>query len=299
MWGRGKSGVTPSVPPMTRIKDRPRPAESDSAMLNAYDRDQLRQRFRSARPFPHIVIDQFLEPAAAAAVAASYPTFATAQSMGTSFRAVNEQKKVQITDPTRFPEPVQRLNQELASARFLDDLAYITGIPKLLADDKLVGGGMHVSGPGGRLDVHVDFNYNEESHLHRRLNILIYLNPVWQPAWGGEIELWDEQVKECGQRLLPALNRCVIFETTNKSYHGVRPITAPVGIERKSFAGYYYTAEAPAGWDGQKHSTLFRARPDERLRGYLLMPAERIRNEIREGLFRVRRKVKKLLLGAK
>jgi hypothetical protein len=252
-------------------------------MINRYDRDELRERFRSARPFGHIVFDDFLEPAAAEQVAGSYPDFATALGMGVSFRGVSEHRKVQVTDSSRFAPPVRQLNEALASPRFLADLSYITGIPDLLADPQLSGGGMHLTGPGGRLDVHVDFNLHEQSQLHRRLNILLYLNPVWQEDWGGQIELWDPEVRHCGLRLAPRLNRCLVFETTPTSYHGVRPISAPPGVTRKSFAAYYYTQQPPAGWKGQKHSTVFRARPDEWLRGHLLMPAARLRQQMRAG----------------
>jgi Rps23 Pro-64 3,4-dihydroxylase Tpa1-like proline 4-hydroxylase len=105
------------------------------------------------------------------------------------FQAVNERKKVQISDASRFPPAVRKLHEALASPEFLADVSYITGIPRLLADPKLAGGGIHVTGPHGRLDVHVDFNLMEANGWHRRLNILVYLNPVWKPGWGGEIEL--------------------------------------------------------------------------------------------------------------
>jgi hypothetical protein len=267
------------------------------AMLRPYDKDELRRQFQSAQPYPHLVIENFLEPSAAEEVARSYPTFDTAVSMGFQFNALNEQRKVQVTDAARFPAPVARLNQALSSPGFLKDLEYITGIPHLLADARLAGGGMHLTGPGGRLDVHVDFNFDETIKLHRRLNILVYLNPVWQQGWGGEIELWDKDVKHCGQRLLPILNRCLIFRTDETSYHGVSPITGPPGVERKSFAAYYYTREPPANWSGQVHTTVFKARPDEKLRGYVLMPVQKLRDELRRGLRRVKSRVKKMLIG--
>src|SRR5262249_15689574 len=144
---------------------------------------------------------------------------------GHAFKSVNEREKVQITDVRLFPEPVARLNAALASPEFLSDLSYITGISGLLADDQLVGGGIHVTGPGGRLDVHVDFNYVESRRLHRRLNLLLYLNPMWEEQWGGQIQLWDKLVTECRQAFAPTLNRCVIFETSDISFHGVAPVT--------------------------------------------------------------------------
>jgi hypothetical protein len=66
----------------------------------------------------------------------------------------------------------------------------------------------------------------------------------------------------------------VVFETSEISFHGVTPITCPPGYTRQSFAAYYYTREAPASWSGVDHSTIFRARPNERFRGRVLMPIE-------------------------
>jgi hypothetical protein len=177
-------------------------------------------------------------------------------------------------------------------------MEYITGIPGLLADDQFEGGGMHVTGAGGRLDVHIDFNYQETRQLHRRLNILLYLNEGWQPGWGGEIELWDKDVMKLLKSISPVLNRCLVFETTEISYHGVRPITAPASVCRRSFAGYYYTKEPPAHWTGKNHSTIFRARPDERLRGMVLMPAEHLRRRLVQTVRAMARRVKKTVMGA-
>lgn len=259
--------------------------------------DELRHQFQTAEPFRHLSIDEFLEPDFAAEVSAAYPSFETALERGYSFNYVNERKKVQVTDSARFPEPVARLHEAISSQEFRDQLSEVTGIPRLLADAELIGGGMHVTGPHGRLDVHVDFNYVADRQIHRRLNILIYLNPQWRYDWGGEVELWDRDVRRCYQALRPMLNRCVIFETSEISFHGVAAVTCPEGHERKSFAAYYYTREAPAGWDGTEHSTVFRARPDERLRGYVLMPAEKIQRAVSMRVDRVKHRFRRLIGG--
>lgn len=264
-------------------------------MINTLDRDALRAQFRNAKPFPHIVIDNFLRPEAAAEVAASYPTFEQAQAQGFTFNFVNEQRKVQITDSKKFPDPVRRLNEAISSPEFRADLEYITGIPNILADDQLVGGGMHLTGSGGRLDVHVDFNRIEDRKLFRRLNILIYLNPSWKEEWGGHIELWDKDVKQCHARCVPALNRCLIFQTSEISYHGVARVTAPPNMARHSFAAYYYTTEPPPNWDGASHSTIFRARPEEKFRGLVQMPVEKLKRELHAQIGRGKRKLKSLL----
>ena len=215
--------------------------------IQPLDREVLRQQYRTARPFPFVKIESLVDPAFAREVAAAYPTFETATARGRQFQSVNERKKVQITDVRFFPESVAQLNAALASPQFLADLSYITGIPALLADPELVGGGIHVTGPGGRLDVHVDFNYIESRKLHRRLNLLLYLNPVWDEQWGGHIQLWDKDVTACEAAFAPALNRCVIFETSAISFHGVTPVTLAAPIPRQSFATYYYTTRSSTG----------------------------------------------------
>jgi hypothetical protein len=257
------------------------------------DRDSLRRQFMSAKPFPYIKIDSFIDPTFAKEVAAAYPPFDEALKSGKSFKAVNERKKVQISKAAIFAPPIARLNDMLAAPDFMDDLSFVTGIPKLLADEELNGGGIHMTGPGGRLDVHVDFNFLEERSLHRRLNLLLYLNNDWPEAWGGQIQLWDQNVKHCIEEFAPKFNRCVIFETNEISYHGVVPISPNATAPRISFATYYYTKEAPEHWTGHSHSTIFKARPNEVVRKMVLMPGAQIREQAISGA----RRLKRLLAG--
>jgi hypothetical protein len=264
-------------------------------LISPFNREELRRQFMHAVPYPFVTVDSFLDHAFAKELAAAYPSFEAALAKGKTFKAVNEKKKIQITDTGRFPEPVAKLNELLAAPAFLADLSYVTGIPNLLADSELIGGGMHMTGPGGRLDVHVDFNYIEKRKLHRQLNLLLYLNPVWDESWGGHIQLWDKDVKKCEHSFLPVLNRCVIFQTNEISYHGVNPVTPAAPYPRISFATYYYTREAPSNWKGDVHSTIFRARPQERLRKYVLMPAELMQRRILSGAQHLKHSVKKII----
>jgi hypothetical protein len=261
-------------------------------MLQALDREQLRQDFVNGKPFPYVKIDNFIDPAEAEAISVAYPEFALATEAGLTFSTVNERKKVQITDASQFPPCIAKLNALLASAEFLDELSYITGIPGLLADERLIGGGMHITGPGGHLDVHVDFNYIADRKLHRRLNLLLYLNSPWEESWGGQFQLWDRDVKRCEVSFAPILNRCVIFETSEISYHGVLPVSSNALSPRKSFATYYYTSDAPRHWMGVSHGTIFKARPNEKLKGAVLMPVEAARRKINALVGRLKDRVK-------
>lgn len=260
-------------------------------LINHFDRDALRQQVRTSRPFPFFSIDNFLVADFAEQVAASFPSFRDAANQGKTFAAVNERHKIQITDKTKFPKPILALHDILSSPDWLDTMSYVMDIPELLADQTLAGGGIHETGPRGHLDVHIDFNYLEDQQLHRRLNILIYFNHDWNPEWGGNIELWDKDVKVCHHSFAPIFNRCVVFETNEISYHGVTAVKCPEHISRKSFAAYYYTKAAPAGWTGKAHSTIFKARPNERYKGLVAMPMEKIARPLKRLWRRLKAKV--------
>ncbi len=250
--------------------------------INPFDIERLRHSVSAAEPFPFFSIDNFLETSFAEEVLASYPTYEDALKTGKSFKAVNEKGKVQLTDSNAFAPAVRKLNDVLASPDWLDILSHVMNIPKLLPDDQLIGGGIHQTGPRGHLDVHIDFNFIQERNLHRRLNILIYFNKDWRKEWGGNVELWDKDVRVCKHSFSPIFNRCVVFETNEISFHGVTAVKCPEGNSRKSFAAYYYTVEAPIGWDGTSHTTVFRARPNEISKRWFGMPLENLQRFLQQ-----------------
>lgn len=263
---------------------------SVSGLIRNFDVDALARQYRGARPTHYFSVDEFLEPAFAREVAAAYPSFENALRWGgKEFARLNEDIKVQVTDAARFPEPVRRLHEVLSSDAFLRAMTEITGIEDLMADPDMQGAGMHLMGPSGYLGVHADFNYLREKKLFRRLNILVYLTPDWPQGWGGEFELWDPAVRRCLQVIPPAFNRCMVFNTTEESFHGVRAIRCPNGLTRNSFAGFYYTVSPPANWNGRHHGTIYRARPEEWRKRYVQMPIESVFEHAREARRAVRR----------
>ncbi|MEM9989964.1 MAG: 2OG-Fe(II) oxygenase, partial [Pseudomonadota bacterium] len=105
-----------------------------------------------------------------------------------------------------------------------------------------------------------DFNHHKPMNLERRVNVLIYLNDDWQPDYGGQLELWDAEMKTCVQSVVPLANRCAMFTLSEHSYHGnPQPVNHPEGTTRKSIALYYYTAT----WDEKQRplTTQFKTRP--------------------------------------
>lgn len=243
--------------------------------LNDIDFEALKAKCQNAPSFPHFCLDNFLEESFANEVHNSFPSYQEAERLGKSFSAVNEKKKIQITDSNKFPPSIYKLHELLASEDFVKMVSELMGIDNLIADPTMMGGGIHETNAGGHLDVHVDFNYNENLGLHRRVNLLVYFNKDWHEDYGGYLDLWDKDVKNCLGSYAPIFNRIAGFATNEISWHGVTPLTCPADRLRKSFAVYYYTKEAPAGWDGVVHSTIFRPRPSEHFKGNIAMPAEK------------------------
>ena len=243
-------------------------------MLRALDTTALAEAFASAEPFPHVVIDDLLTPEARAEVLAALPRYEDAAQVGHQFETVNEHRKVQVTDQAKLPEPLQRLLRELHGPQWLQTLYDITQVPALECDERLIGGGLHMTGRRGRLDVHADFNYLPDIERFRRLNLLLYLNDEWPAEYGGQLELWDQQMKTCHHVVEPKVGRCVIFATSTTSFHGTRRVTCPPDRARTSFALYYYSHVPPPGFNDEFHGTVFHARPNEWFKGKVLMPLE-------------------------
>ena len=246
-------------------------------------------------PFQYFNADGALAPAFAEEIYAAYPSYHEAKAMGREFAAVNEKLKTQITDWRKFPAPILELHRVLASPEFVARVEQMFGIPNLLADPDLDGGGIHETNSGGHLDVHVDFNVIPAKQWHRRVNLLFYFNKDWREEYGGYLDLWDPQVKNRVAYFQPAFNRVAGFATGSHSWHGVTPVTCPPGMMRRSFAVYYYTTEPPAEWDGTEHSTIFKARPTEWVKGRVAMPVENALRLVRGGISSVKSGIKRFI----
>ena len=223
-------------------------------LANKYKSDYV-----SASPFPHIVIDNFLPEEVLNQVLKEFPD--PKKIDWVKFNNVQE-KKLASSGEEQISYFTRSLIHQLNSSVFINFLEELTEIKGLIPDPHLWGGGLRQIEKGGLLKIHADFNWYAKLRINRRLNILIYLNKDWKEEYGGHIELWNKDMTKCEQKILPLFNRCVIFSTTDNSYHGhPEPLTCPGGWTRKSLALYYYTSNGIE--DTQIHSTNFKTRPGE------------------------------------
>jgi 2OG-Fe(II) oxygenase superfamily len=212
----------------------------------------------NAKPFPHIVIDNFFDPDLVDQILGEFPTPGEIQWQ--KFDSAQEIKLASAAEAS-FGPATRLLLYHLNSITFLEFLSSVTGIDNLIPDPRFDGGGLHQIVRGGKLGIHADFNKHRDYGLDRRLNLLLYLNKDWREEYGGQLQLWDREMTQCEAKVLPVFNRVVVFGTTDFTYHGhPDPLQCPEGMTRKSLALYYFSNGRPADEISGEHSTLFRAR---------------------------------------
>ena len=201
------------------------------------------KEFSTASPFPHCVIDDLFDGSLIDEIVNEFP------SVSDPIWESSNQEQIQVklrsnwgTDEDISPA-TRSVVHFLNSGAFMKRLSVICGIDKLISDPYYTGGGLNCTRPGGLLDVHVDGNWHHAMGVHRRLNAILYLNKEWQTAWGGQLELWDRELSHCVTSIEPRMNRLIVFETHDFTFHGhPTPLACPSDEARKSLILYYYTA---------------------------------------------------------
>ena len=224
----------------------------------------LAAEFQAGRPFRHVVIDDFLVPEIAEAMLAEFPGCPDPSGLKDEFGEPNP--RTTIADVRSLGGVYAALDQAIQTPAFLGAMEALAGIEGFRYDPGYFGGGTHESFSGAGLDPHCDFNVHPQTGQRRRVNVLVYLNKDWDPAWRGSLCLhsnpWDPEHDHISE-VVPVFNRCIIFETSDTSWHSVLPVSLPDDkrhFSRKSFALYLYTDVLPGERKLIEHSTIYAQR---------------------------------------
>ena len=217
----------------------------------------LRSQFETAEPYQHLVMDDFLKLDISDSLLDHFPT---REEFDIHWDGMNEQKSEGSGFENWHPD-FMKVKEMVMSKEFCDWVGKITGVENSIVTDDKLGCGLHLGQDGSFLDVHVDFNMHHNINKFRRLNLLIYLNKDWKPEYGGHLEMWDKDMKNCVQKVSPDFNRAVIFETSSFSWHGYGKVSLPPEMRRRSFYSYFYTDEQ--GNQKSYRDTTFKTRPED------------------------------------
>jgi Rps23 Pro-64 3,4-dihydroxylase Tpa1-like proline 4-hydroxylase len=215
-------------------------------------------------PFPHSIIDNFLKDEILEELLTNVNNLKDedADSKYIFKKDLNQYSKYCFSKHNC--DFINKLFIELNSDEFISHIEKLTGIKKLIRNDiTLLGAGINRIKNGGYLKCHTDFNsyYKDNIKLDRRINLIIYLNPNWKNEYNGDLKLFDIKKKTYTKTISPIMNRCVIFNTSNKSVHGHPvPLNVPDNISRQSISVYYYTENENGELDFEgdyEHDTIW------------------------------------------
>ncbi len=220
----------------------------------------LNEEYINNKPFPHIVIDNFLKENICKQIEKSFPNHN--EDFWLKYNNPVERKLLYNHLDSAMPLNIKDLLISLNEPWFLNLLENLTGIRNLRSDPKFHGGGMHCTKRHGKLDVHVDYSIHPEMNYERRINLILYLNSDWESDYGGHLEFWDTDIKHCIKSIEPKFNRAVIFNTSDISFHGhPNPLMCPENKCRKSLAWYFLTE--PQDGVTERYRAKFVARPND------------------------------------
>ena len=157
-------------------------------MINRLEVSKLKSQFVKGQPFHHTVIDNFFDDETAISLSREFPSYDS--DVWYVYNNPLENKKACNTW-NLFPRNLYSTFCYLNSPSFISKLQKITGIKKLYPDVGLHGGGLHMHGKGGKLNVHLDYSIHPKLKLQRKLNLIVYLAENWNPDWKGQLEFWS------------------------------------------------------------------------------------------------------------
>lgn len=241
------------------------------------DREQLREKFKTSTGVAqHAVVDDLLPHDIAQRLSEEFPDLGEMRLLSSIRERKHTSKDVGpkgslLADATySFQHP--------SVIALLED---ITGIPNLIGDPYLYAGGVSAMTKGHYLHPHIDNSHDSKRETYRRLNLLYYISPSWQPRYGGNLELWALSGKRLSHRVeLPSsFNRLVIMNTNRTSYHSVSEVQAD--LRRLCISNYFFSLESPEAHD-YFHVTSYKGRPERPVQRAILAGDSKARTALRK-----------------
>jgi Rps23 Pro-64 3,4-dihydroxylase Tpa1-like proline 4-hydroxylase len=208
---------------------------------------QYAESFKHAKPFRHVYIDNFLPDEIAQQLAAEFPGPSDIPwERGGDRATLQTMHKLGHSNEQHFPPLIRHVMQQFNGSTFIRFMTTLTGQAGLIVDPHFRGCGLHSTGRGGKLMIHADKSRHPNKKVDQVFNMIYFLNPGWDEAWGGHLELWDSELKQCESRITPTFNRAAFFLTGTNTYHGhPHPLECPENRRRNSLAIYYYLIDRP------------------------------------------------------
>ena len=200
--------------------------------------------FKNAKPYPHIILDNFLEENFFLNL--NIESFSIQKYRNDHLDTFLERNKSNSRNVDLSYE-IKKLVNELNSEKFLTNLRKLTGMKELFQTS--VGNtalsNYHEMYNSGFVGTHVDHSSEPKTGLPHVLNILIYLTKGWDKSWGGSTILANKNGKKIEKIIDYIPNRAVIFLHTPFSFHGVQELKNNLKKRSSVYVDYYSTSKKP------------------------------------------------------
>ena len=234
---------------LNNIKEKITPQKISVVLQNANRTGSYLQ----AQPFPHIALDNFFPSNVLKALQIEIPDVLD-RKVGEQcildancYKTDNRFRVSTFSNISSFGPATVAMFSFLQSDSFIAFIEKLTGISDLTPDLTFADAGIQHTQPGGYRSIHADGNYDKVKNAHRRVAVHVYLNAKWKPSYGGQLELWSSDLKQCQASILPALGRLVIMSSTDFTYHGQQtPLNTPVDRAQKSLVINFHTNDRPS-----------------------------------------------------
>ena len=227
---------------------------ADVAARLRRDAARLQVEWAASAPVRHFVVDDLLPPDEARALGAAIPPSDRLMLK----KSLREQKRVGV-DVRRYDPIIGAGLFAFQQPAVLAAVEEITGLQAMAPDPTLYASGISVMAKGDYLRPHLDNSHDGDQRLYRVINLLFYVSPDWDPRKGGNLELWDDDVRQANV-IECRFNRLAVMATNRHSWHSVQKVLA--AQPRICFSNYYFSPVSPEG-QPYRNVTSFRGRPEE------------------------------------
>ena len=209
-----------------------------------YNLEQFSKNFKNAKPYPHLVLDNFLIDPFFKNL--NLENYKLNQNNGRSFNTDLEKNKWTSKNEI-LSKNLKLIIDELNKKEFLENLYKLTGITDLFSttEGNTSLANYHEMYESGFLGTHVDHSSEPTTGLPHVLNIILYLSKDWSKSWGGSTVFANKSGTKIEKTIDYIPNRAVIFLHSPFTFHGVTKIENNQKKRSTIYVDYYSKNKKP------------------------------------------------------
>ena len=226
--------------------------------------DSDKELFQNSKPFSHLIKDDFLEKDFVVKLQSEILNIPDEK-----WDRYNNPFEDKFTLRNKWEMPIflHSLFEELQTEEFVKKLENLSG-KKLFLDRHRHFWGVHKFHNGDKLDLHLDAEMHPQTLQKKQLTLGIYLTTEnWKPENNGNIELWESDdggnLTKCFKSIEPRFNRFIIFDNSEKSWHGAPEKIVCDESQKRIFFTMSYMSGEKVNYKNCRQRAFFAERPHD------------------------------------